>query len=421
MEASTTNRNSGRNVALLFAAALSAVLSYAYASLLFAPSIWLRASSLTSGYDAYRYSDAAMLISRWPTADILLDPIWQFEFSGYVRVLALVYALLTPDPVVGCLVNWVMWAAAGLLLLPIVADEPSAPRSVGGWFLGLWLLLPEAIDWTGTTSKEPLCVLLIAAAIRLGMAFAGATVLRTWLCGAVVALLAVAGTSVRGALLPLIVLPWLMVVETRFRASTSRMPWAFTACALVVFANFLGLGGDLFGSLTGHDSGSMGYDFGKGPWASTSDRSVLLQIGSSNRWLDALAIPVRGLAHIVAPLNASPAGMAVAQVSAPSLLQWTSALLYCSMALAVGLQWRAVVASKTGKLLACVSALAILVLGTTGIIHERYRSILVPAYLPLGVRSLRLELDGFSVRRIGPSAMMICGLATVAYAWMKLA
>jgi hypothetical protein len=404
------------------AAAMGATLTFLYATSCFVPRVPFESPYLT--YDAFRYDFMAHAMSRWPVERILTDEVVSLKEPGYARLLAVLYSFVGHEPILGCAANWGLWLAAGLLLVPVAADRHPRGRRVGAVFLILWMLVPEAVDWSGTTSKEPLCAFLLALSLWLARAAERAGPLRLALVVGSTAAVAAVATEIRSAVVLLSLLPIAIVCELRVRRST--MPWAFAVTLFGLTASFLGLAGNVAEAITKEDFAKTGSAFAHGVWAAGySSDSVLLRIGSENRWLDLLAVPVRGLAHIAVPLNTSPWTLPLAQVAAPSLLVWASAATYTGLAIAMGLRLRDRLRRPAAALpsmrvaLICTSLSALFLLGITGIIHERYRSILLPAFLPLGVPSLLDELREHGATRMATVWTLGGMLVAVAYAGLK--
>jgi hypothetical protein len=410
--------------ALPFVAILSAGLWYWFATTRFLPELPFQ--SMIDSYDAYRYDLLARILARWPFEQILQERIRAVHDAGYVRFLAILYSGIAPDALLGCFVNWLLWLGAGLLLTPVAAGGQHEARKTRAVFLSVWLLLPDAVDWTGTTSKEPLCAFILALCLRLACAVERASLPRASLLAIAVAVLALLGAEVRTAISILAILPFALATEMRVRES--RFPWTLAAAALLVATIFLGFAGDALQAITDTDFSATGYAHAVETWGGGfSQNSVLLRIGSQNKWLDLLVVPVRGLAHIISPLNASPLALPLAQVSAPSLLQWLSAAIYTILAIAIALRAREHFADGAPPIpardvvLLGTSLMAVLLLGLTGIIHERYRSILVPAFLPLGVRHVVEETAAHGMRRIGLAALGLAMFSMVGYLGLKYA
>jgi hypothetical protein len=401
----------GQILAIAFAAILGASLCIEYSTTCFVPSAVFVQNADT--YDAFRYDWMASHASSWPIDRIAVDEV-PLKSPGYFRFLAAFYHYWGPDTLAGCVVNWLMWLAAGWLLAVVAAEDHSHPGVVRLVFAASWLLLPDAIDWTGTTSKEPLCVLAIACSLRLARYARLASWLALLPCAGAVALLAVAGNEVRGALLPMIALPFAVSVECRLRRP--RIPWTLVVVLAAIVLGYVGETGAF--SMTGQE-------FARSTWGQGfSSDSVLLRIGSSNRWIDLLAVPIRGLAHLVVPLNTAPQALPLAMVASPSLLGWASAALYVVLAAAVVLRvrearrWkRRLPATEVVLLSAC--GLGVVLLGLTGIIHERYRSLFVPAFLPLASRHAVDEVRKHGWRRIGVTLAAGGIVASVGYLGLK--
>jgi hypothetical protein len=402
------------------AALVSAALSYWYATTRFVPAI--AHQNYGDSYDAFRYDWIARVLSGWPVHRILDEDIPTFRNPGYVRFLAIVYSTFTPDPLVGCFANWLLWLGAGLLLQDVAEGDRADSRN-RAVFLTLWLLLPDAVDWTGTTSKEPLCACLLAVCLRLAVAAERGAFARAVLLAIVVGPTALFASEVRSALLLLAAVPFGVALEMRVRRS--GVPWTFSAAVLMLVLGFVGLAGEGLSEIGHADFSATGYEHASETWSAGFARdSVLLRIGSRNKWLDLLAVPVRGLAHVVSPLNASPLALPLARVSTTSLLQWLSAGIYTLLGLAIALRvrearMRASSLPRRDRVLLYTSVMAVLILGLTGIVHERYRSILLPAYVPLGVRHLLDEADAHGARRILLCAAGFGVFATIGYVALK--
>lgn len=133
-----------------------------------------------------------------------------------------------------------------------------------------------------------------------------------------------------------------------------------------------------------------------------SQNSLLQMFSSDDSRLDLLCLPVRALTHIVSPMQTAPWTLPIAEVATASLLQWLSALLYCVLGCCMILRIAAPDRKLSPREIAagCTALAALFLLGASGIIHERYRSVILPAYVPLGWVSLRLELNSRGYGRV---------------------
>lgn len=406
-------------------AAVSLTLTLLYAHLLFEPHI--ESFQNWETYDAYRYHFEAAQASRLDLADIF--DVKYSTNSRFPQFLAILYKVFRPDPLVGCALNWASWALAGWLLGPLVGggsggrSTREAARAVTAFWV-CWFLLPDAFDWCGTTSKEPLCALLVALGVRAVARFGSATSPRA--AGAWLALLGLTIPPliwVRGAALALPVAGVLAALELRSRPQATTRAWAVTAV-------FVGL-------LVAYASSSFLPDSEANPFAESGSRklaqvdpraltsdSALRTISSSNKALDAIALPIRGVAHLVVPLNSPPWNLPIAKVAAPSLVQWTSAAMYCialcSVVLRVADAFRKRVRLPDATVLLGTAFVAgIIVLGLSGIVHERYRSILMPAYLPIALDAFLRELRIRGGSRLALFAGAVALAALISYIFVK--
>jgi hypothetical protein len=365
------------------AAAISLVVSMAYAQFCFLPRI--SAENPFDAYDAYRYNALAEWLASWPVDRIWTEQLVGVERTGYVRFLALVYHFVTIDPFVGCLANWGLWLGAGILL-----SRTFRSRAL----FVLWMVVPDAVDWAGTTSKEPLSAFILAACLSLAVGAGSAS-----LPGALVRTLgavavAVAGFEVRTALPIIGVVAPLVVLGQRFwprRGSWTGAAILVPIAIAYAFHNSLGI--DLFGEREGFlQDARWGY----------SQNSLLQMFSSSDPRLDLLYLPVRAITHIVSPMHTAPWTLPLAEVANASLLQWSSALLYLVLGCCIVLR----LTSRDRKLgppeiaAGWTALVALFLLGASGIIHERYRSVILPAYVPFGWISLRMELESRGHQRV---------------------
>jgi hypothetical protein len=339
---------------------------------------------IAEGYDAFRYDKFARENAQQSLVEILASPdIGFFDQAGYPVLLSLLYGLTTPDPLVGCLCNWLLWLAAGFLLCPLAKPESSLAAPLP--FLALWLLYPEGIDWNGTTSKEPLVAFAVACAIRTCSSRAP-----RWVQILLVGALALLMLWVRSAVAPLIVLAFAISFEFRRDSPGARWSKILGLALAAVVALYVAGGAPENGDKTNNPLSTAGFS-GTESLSSVdvSSNSLLLHMGSDNRVVDALFfVPLRGLSHLFCPLYTSPFEFPLG-----GMLVWLSSGV-CSLAVLVILlrflgrqPWTCNRAMLLGVL-----SLGLMALGLTGIIHQRYRSIIVPALLPLGMRSFREEV-----------------------------
>jgi hypothetical protein len=361
-----------------------------YATVAFIPLIWL--SDLGMGYDPFRYQVFAQRNAQYSLFDILAGPdAASFSQTGYPVLLSLLYGLTTPDPLMGCMFNWVLWVAAGFLLVPLARPESDKSSSLP--FLTLWLLYPEGFDWNGMTSKESLVAFAVACALRVCCSRA-----RMWTQALIVAGLAGLMLWVRLVAAPLIALAFAISFEFRNlsdRAGRSRtMLFAFAA----VFVLYV------VGETPTDEGGvenplaTAGYSLmEQTATGGLSAGSLLREMGSSDRLVDFLWAPVRGISHLFCPLYFNP--FLIPDIG--TQLQWLSAAICCAAALAIVLRMQSRQAwTRSRAVLFGVLVLGLLALGLSGILHPRYRSLIVAALLPLGLRSFREELAERGARRL---------------------
>jgi hypothetical protein len=394
-------RKDTSHVLLVLVMTTSLVLTLWYATSEFIPN--LETQGVMTGYDAFRYQDYARRNASYSLLEILAgSEVKPFEQMGYPILLSLVYSLTTPDPVMGCIFNWLLWVAAGFLLVPLAKPESELVSPLP--FLALWMLYPDAIDWNGTTSKEPLVAFAMACALRICSSRAP-----RWVQALIVAALAGLMYSVRGVTMPLIVLA--LAISFEFRRGSSRSRWyrILAVAAAAVVALYVAGGdsaeeGDLGNPLADAGYARMEEHFSEG----LSGSSVLRRMGSPDRVVDFLYVPIRGLTHLISPLYMSPLSLPFAQVASLSGLLWLSAGVCSAAALAIFLgllgpqSW-----TRDRAILMGVLVFGLIALGLSGLIHERYRSIVVAALLPLGVRSLREEVASHGYRRFTLAAATI--------------
>lgn len=388
---SQERRDTPRILVILVMAA-SLVLTLWYATSQFVPDVATR--GVMTGYDAYRYQDYAERNASSSLQEILAGPeVKTFEQTGYPVLLSLVYSLTTPDPLVGCILNWLLWVVAGFLLVPLAKPESDLASPLP--FLALWMLYPEAIDWNGTTSKEPLVAFAIACALRTCSSRAP-----RWVQMFIVAALAGLMSSVRGVTVPLIVLAF--VISFEFRRDAPKTRWyriVIVAVAAVVALYVVG-GNSAEEGDTDNPLADAGYARTEQLSEDLSSNSVLRRMGSPDRVVDSLYVPIRGVTHLISPLYVNPLSLPFAKVSAPSGMVWLSAGVCSTAALAIFLgllgpqSW-----TRSRAILWGVLVFGLIALGLSGMIHERYRSIIVAALLPLGMRSFREEVALHGHRR----------------------
>jgi hypothetical protein len=355
-----------------------------------------RSLDVAIGFDAYRYHFFAERNASNSLSEILgSSELVHFGRVGYPALLSLLYGLTTPDPVVGCVLNWLLWVTAGFLLVPLARPEGDYTSRVP--FLAVWLLYPESIDWNGTTSKEPLVVFLVACALRTC-----SSRLPRWGQLVIVGVLAGLMFFVRGAAAPLLLLGLAISIESRWRSQVSRTP----RVVLLAVALLVGLymtGGDVADDGESDNPLAVaGYSAMVSAFSDNLSRlSILRRLGSPDRIIDILYVPLRGIAHLLTPLFTNPLILPFAAVARASGLVWMSAGVCSAAALAILLRlfdrerWTEVRAVLFGVLV-----VGLLTLGFSGAIIERYRSIIVAALLPLGVRSFREELAAHGSRRL---------------------
>jgi len=383
----------------------SLVLTVWYAVSEFIPYLPLGDLARGLGNDAHRYHLFAARNASSSVTDILAgSDMAAFGQTGYPVLLSLLYGITTPDPLVGCVANWLLWAGAGFLLAPLADIESGSASRLP--FLALWLMYPEALCWRGMTSKEVLVAFLVACAIRTC-----SSRMRRWaqslLIGALVALM----LWVRAVAAPLLVVSLATSFEFRKEAPRRRGSWMVLLSVVTVIGMYLAGGGSSGGDDPDNPQALDGYDRPDNPLAlagydrmeatasdGLSRLSVLRRMASPNRVADTFFVPVRGFANILFPLYAS---LADVSATAELMLEWLSAGILLAATLAIFLRlldrqpWTRCRAVPFG-----VVVLGLLVLGLSGMINERYRSMVVPALLPLGMRSFREEIAAHGRRRL---------------------
>ena len=378
------------HVLIALVAAASLALTVWYATAEFIPNI--AQNSLDFGFDAPRYHLFAQKNAQYSLLEILAGSDMDvFAQPGYPIVLSLVYGLVTPDPLVGCVFNWVLWAAAGFLLVPLARKEPGSATPL--LFLTLWLLYPEAIDWAGTTSKEPLIVFLVACGLRACTSRAPG-----WAQALIVSVLAGCMFWVRSVAVPLLALALAISFEFRGGSSKARGPRALLLVMAATMTLYV-VGGDA-GSERGDTDNPLAFaGYSKTETIASESffaGSLLPHMGSPNRVVDSFFVPIRGVSHLFSPLYVSPFNYPIG-----GIVVWLSSAVCSAAALAIVLRllagdpW-----TRTRAILFGVVVLGVIALGFSGMIHQRYRSILVAALLPLGLRSGREEIATVGTRRL---------------------
>jgi len=387
-------RESPSYAPIVVVVAASFILMLWYATSKFVPYIWLFDRGI--GYDAFRYHIFAQRNAQYSLLEILSSyDVGEFSQTGYPVLLSQLYRLITPDPLVGCVFNWLLWVAAGFLLIPLAKPESGFYTPLP--FLALWLLYPEGIDWTGTTSKEPLVAFAVACAIRACSSRAP-----RWAQLLIVGALAALMLWVRSVVAPLIVLAFAISFE--FRRVSPRSAWSRTIMLAVaaVVALYVAGGNPADEEDTNNPLANAGYSqMEQAFYEDLSSRSVLRRTGSPDRVMDSFYVPIRGLTHLVCPLYFDPFALPFAAAAQPSGMIWLSAGVCSSAALAIllGLVDRRLW-TRNRAILFGVLVLGLMGLGLSGLIHERYRSIIVAALLPLGMRSVREEIAVHGPRRL---------------------
>ena len=387
-------RKDSSTLITFFVVAVSFALTAWYAVSVFIPVF--RSLDVAIGYDAFRYHSFAERNASPSLVEILgSSDLVQFALAGYPVLLSLVYGLTTPDPLLGCIFNWMLWVAAGFLLVPLATPESKLSSRLP--FLALWLLYPEAIDWNGTTSKEPLVVFAMACALR-----ACSSRSPGWVQVLIVGALGALMLSVRWVVVPLLVLALAISFESRRQLQRSRAPRMLLLAVAVVVGLYIAGDKTADDDVLDNPLAEAGYSrmaetFTEG----LSNRSLLRRMGSPDRVIDSFYVPVRSFANLICPLYWNPLSLPFAAAAATSGLQWLSGALCSAAALAILLRlldrqaW-----TKSRSVLLGVLAVGLVALGLSGIIHERYRSTIVAALLPLGLRSFREEVAAHGPRRL---------------------
>jgi hypothetical protein len=147
-----------------------------------------------------------------------------------------------------------------------------------------------------------------------------------------------------------------------------------------------------------------------------SANSVLAKTASDDKRIDSLWVTVRAAANLLAPLYMSPFEM-----DFDTLTGWFSALLCLLFAGAIILHVR----RGTGSPIIDSTALAMfafstLAIGITGIIHWRYRSLVVPSLFVLGYRSLRCEWRLHGLHRLAIGCVAVPLGLVIIYRSLKI-
>jgi xanthosine utilization system XapX-like protein len=397
----------GRSMVLFGLVSLCVTMLYAH--FCFVPYV----HEMADTYDAFRYHKFAEQAAAFGPFDGLQVEI-PFQQPGYPRFLTVVYALFGPSAYLGCAINWLMWLLAGLVLVPLVQrpdeDDPLLRRI----FLVAWLLLPDAIDWCGTTSKEPLVALFGALGARAALEVGRAVPRRAILWLGVLVLLFVGSFEVRSALAPILAVGGLLGVLSRPSQSPFVQKIVSRLSIVAMGAGYIVIGQDP--KWFGQESMKTGFEHMQQFEENLSSNSVLRLLGSENRYVDVFVTPIRGLAHLVSPLWSPPWELPVAQVADISLILWVSAGIYVVLLGAITL--RALdgdgALPGTGSRLRTLTYAVIagtLVLGFSGLIHERYRSTLIGPLMVLGVQQLYHE-----VRQRGWARLLVVGVNALLFA-----
>jgi hypothetical protein len=388
--------------------ATSCVLTLWFATVAFIPYIWL--SDLGIGFDAYRYHYFAQRNFQYSLFEILAGTdMLAFDQTGYPILLSLLYGVTTPDPLVGCMFNWALWVVAGLLLVPLARPESDSSSTLP--FLALWLLYPESFQWNGMTTKEPLVAFAVACAIRGCSSRA-----RIWTQTVIVAVLSSLMFTVRQVAIPLLVLA--LAVSFEFRDPATRKVWSRYLLIALVAVLVLYMAG-----ATPNEEGEVENPLARAGYSATLDSSdglstssLLRRMGSPDRLLDSLWAPVRGASHLICPLYYNPFRMS----DISSQLEWLSAAVCSIMALAVLLRLLSgQPRTRSWTILLGVLVLGLLALGFSGILHPRYRSLIVAALLPLGLRSFREEVAERGPRRLLMYGVTLPGFILLLYRFLR--
>lgn len=350
-------------------------------------------ATLYLGFDPFRFHVFAVRNASLSALDILTrTDASAFGQLGYPVLLSLLYGLTTPDPLIGCIANWLLWVGAGFLVARLADPSPGPSSRLP--FLALWLLYPEAITWCGMTSKEPLVIFLVACAVTTCCSR-----MPRWAQGLIIAALAVGMSWVRSQTTPLVLLPLAISIEFRRDVPRARGSRVLLLALIAVISLYVAGQASTEVDESSNPLALAGYDKLQQAAPDTlSRRSLLRQMGSPNRVVDILYLPVRSLANIICPLYLGPT---IWLNSVGDFLELLSGGLCFLAVLALLLRlldhepW-----TRTRAVLFGVVVLGTVALGLSGIIHDRYRSIVLAALLPLGMRSFREELAAHGRRRL---------------------
>ncbi|MES2360049.1 MAG: hypothetical protein V4529_17040 [Gemmatimonadota bacterium] len=383
----------------VLAACVSLALSLGFADNAFVPLLRVLANT----FDAFRYHHFAARLAEVPLNDLgRFAENLPFEQPGYVLFLSTMYRLLGDSPYIGCAVNWALCVVAGLMLCDCVKDRVASTVPL----FCVWILGPDTIYWCGSTTKEPLAALLLILGVwsvirkRWGV-FVGSAVLAIW---------------VRSAQLPILAAAALSSFPRLRRFRIAPLGVAFSLLALYVSSS----ADDELSPLgrAGHDRLVHDTVFAD----NTSQGSILLGLGSENRMIDALAVLPRGVVNVIAPSYINPFALPLVSITGTSWLLWAGGVLAAGALLMVMLQGNAASGDETPRevhVLRAATLIAILVLGFSGIIHERYHSIVVPTLLPWAACCLKTERLRYGYVRLAFVAGFGGVLMALTYAALK--
>jgi hypothetical protein len=349
-------------------------------------------ADLFVGHDGLRYHVFAEQNASTSLSDIAgAADAHAFEQSGYAMLLALLYGLSVPDPMVGCVANWLLWAGAGFMLSGLVGNEPvSSSRHV---FRSLWILYPESICWNAQLLKETLAVFVLTCAIRVACLR-----ISYWAQSVAIIALALFMSKIRMVAVPLVLLPWGISFEFRGASLRENAPRVAMLGILAVLALYVASGDELLGSDADTPLTVAGFANTEGTFASNlSSQSVLRMMGSPNRFIDTLYIPIRSLANVMYPLYLP----FERNQTVEDWLQWASALVcFVGMVVMALRQIDRKLWTKSEAVLWGTFAVGFVALGLSGIIHVRYRSLVIPALIPLVAEAIQRELASHGSRRL---------------------
>lgn len=390
-----------KRLAIFVALLISLVACIGYCQSEFLPKV--ADSDLSYGHDGLRYHIFAEQNASSDVLSILsTTDAKAFSQIGYPLFLAAIYGMTIPHPFVAVATNWCLWIAAGFLLSKALKGYLSPKYHFV--FNILWILYPESVSWCGFVMKEALVVFLLSSAVALCCA-------DTWKLAqsAGVGLLIPVTMPIRSTAVPMMGLAVIIAITFRRREAQQGLPKAVLLATALTLAVYIGSSPEQsIGAPPGIEELSQpvnplllaGYSRTESAFsAGLSNQSVLMRMGSSNRVIDSLYIPIRGAANILFPLYLNP-------LDSESLggttfwLQWASACCcsVCSLAILLSvLERRSWTCPRT--VLFGVFVLGFIALGLSGIVHERYRSLLVPVLLPLGIKSLEEEVEKHGYRR----------------------